>query len=72
MKSFMDGFSRYNQILIVVDDISKMADKCLKHSSYTRVLSHFRFISISNKCVYCLIFDTRFLCISGEKGTIGG
>ena len=23
--SFMDGFSRYNQILIVVDDISKIA-----------------------------------------------
>ena len=27
--SFMDGFSRYNQILIVVDDISKTAFKCL-------------------------------------------
>ena len=26
--SFMDGFSRYNQILIVVDDISKTAFKC--------------------------------------------
>ena len=27
--SFMDGFSRYNQILIVVDDISKIAFRCL-------------------------------------------
>ena len=27
--SFMDGFSRYNQILIVVDDISKTAFRCL-------------------------------------------
>ena len=27
--SFMDSFSRYNQILIVVDDISKTAFKCL-------------------------------------------
>ena len=26
--SFMDGFSRYNQILIVVDDISKTAFRC--------------------------------------------
>ena len=26
--SFMDSFSRYNQILIVVDDISKIAFKC--------------------------------------------
>ena len=26
--SFMDGFSRYNQILIVVDDISKNAFRC--------------------------------------------
>ena len=26
--SLMDGFSRYNQILIVVDDISKTAFKC--------------------------------------------
>ena len=27
--SFMDDFSRYNQILIVVDDISKTAFRCL-------------------------------------------
>ena len=27
--SFMDDFSRYNQILIVVDDISKIAFRCL-------------------------------------------
>ena len=27
--SFMDGFSRYNQIIIVVDDISKTAFRCL-------------------------------------------
>ena len=26
--SFMDGFPRYNQILIVVDDISKIAFRC--------------------------------------------
>ena len=26
--SFMDGFSRYNQILITVDDISKTAFRC--------------------------------------------
>ena len=26
--SFMDGFSRYNQILIVVDNISKIAFRC--------------------------------------------
>ena len=26
--SFMDGFSRYNQILIVVDDISKTTFRC--------------------------------------------
>ena len=26
--SFMDGFSGYNQILIVVDDISKTSFKC--------------------------------------------
>ena len=26
--SFMDGFSRYNQILIVIDDISKITFKC--------------------------------------------
>ena len=26
--SFMDGFSRYNQILIAVDDISKTAFRC--------------------------------------------
>ena len=27
--SFMDGFSRYNQILIAIDDISKTAFRCL-------------------------------------------
>ena len=27
--SFMDGFSRYNQILMVVDDIFKIAFRCL-------------------------------------------
>ena len=26
--SFMDGFSRYNKILIMVDDISKTAFRC--------------------------------------------
>ena len=28
LSSFMDSFSRYNQILIVVDDISKIAFRC--------------------------------------------
>ena len=28
--SFMDGFSRYNQILIVVDDISNITFRCLR------------------------------------------
>ena len=30
--SFMDGFSKYNQILIVVDDISKIALRCFGSS----------------------------------------
>ena len=34
-------------------------DEYPKHSSYTRVLSCFQFISFSNKCVYSLVSDTR-------------
>ena len=42
-------------------------DECPKRSSYTRVLSHFRFISLSNKCVYHLIFDTWLLVHLRQK-----
>ena len=38
-----------------------IADEYPKRSLYTCFLSHFRFISLSNKCVYHLIFDTWLL-----------